>query len=125
MDLIDTDGAEFRRSWGGQIGPNARPFVLVHAYLLGDFTAFDRIGRFMRPSLARRVFGADLVDDAVRRVCRVLADWGYRRDAERLASVICQMLLLNRSPPGGSVHRGPGGGAPTSGDGRAVGEGLP
>jgi integrase len=98
VDLIDTDGADFRRSWGGQIGPNARPFVLVHAYLLGEFTAFDRVGRFMRPSLARRVFGADLVDDAVRRICRVLADWGYRRDAERLASAICQMLLLNRSP---------------------------
>ncbi|MFD9502576.1 hypothetical protein [Streptomyces sp. NPDC060035] len=98
VDLINAGGSDFRRSWGGQISPNARPFVLVHAYLLGEFTVFDRLGRFMRPPLARRVFGDDLIDDAVRRICKVLADWGYRRDADKLTAVICQMLLLNRSP---------------------------
>ncbi|MCM2389721.1 hypothetical protein [Streptomyces albipurpureus] len=98
VDLIDADGAEFRRSWGGQIGPNARPFVIAYAYLLGGFTAFDRLGRFRRSSLAHRVFGAGCVEDAVRHVCKILAEWGYRRDAERLTSVICQVLLLNRSP---------------------------
>ncbi|MGW3028483.1 tyrosine-type recombinase/integrase [Streptomyces sp. NPDC001221] len=97
-DLINADGAEFRRSWGGQIGPNARPFVIAYGYLLGEFTAFDLLGRFMRPALARRVFGAELVDEAVGRICKVLADWGYRRDAGTLASVICQVLLLSRSP---------------------------
>lgn len=97
-DLINASGAEFRRSWGGQIGPNARPFVLAYAYLLGEFTAFERLGRFVRPTLAHRIFGADRVDDAVQQVCKVLADWGYRRDASRLAPVICQMLLLKRSP---------------------------
>ncbi|WP_241672347.1 tyrosine-type recombinase/integrase [Streptomyces sp. IB2014 016-6] len=98
VELINTSGADFRRSWGGQIGPNARPFVITLAYLLGEFTAFDRLGRFQRPALASRVFGADPVNDAVRRICKVLADWGYRRDADKLAAVICQMLLLNRSP---------------------------
>ncbi|WP_424534164.1 hypothetical protein ACOZ38_28095 [Sphaerisporangium viridialbum] len=98
VDLINASGVDFRRLWGGQIGPNARPFVLVYAYLLGEFTAFDRLGRFQRLPLAHRVFGAALVDDAVHRICTVLADWGYRRDAQRLTSVICQMLLLNRSP---------------------------
>ncbi|MEE4589600.1 MULTISPECIES: hypothetical protein [Streptomyces violaceusniger group] len=98
VDLINASGAEFRRSWGGQIGPNARPFVIVYAYLLAEFTAFERLGRFMRPTLAHRVFGADRVDDAVQQICKVLADWGYRRDAGRLTPVICQMLLLNRNP---------------------------
>lgn len=98
VGLIDTSGADFRCSWGGQIGPNARPFVVALAYLLGEFTAFDRLGRFQRPTLASRVFGAGPVDEAVRRICTVLAGWGYRRDAEKLTAVICQTLLLNRSP---------------------------
>ncbi|MFI1164500.1 hypothetical protein ACH4UM_12945 [Streptomyces sp. NPDC020801] len=63
--------ADFRRSWGGRIGPDARPFVLIYVCLLGEFTASDRLGRFIRPTLARRGFGADLVDDAVRRICKV------------------------------------------------------
>jgi hypothetical protein len=33
--------------------------VIVYAYLLGGFTAFDRLGRFTRRPLARRVFGDD------------------------------------------------------------------
>ncbi|MFG2979593.1 tyrosine-type recombinase/integrase [Streptomyces sp. NPDC048331] len=98
VDLINADGAEFRRHWGGQIGPNARPFLIAYAYLLGEFTAFERLGRFMRPSLARRVFGAGPVDAAVGQVCTVLAEWGYRRDAQKLETVVCQVLLLNRSP---------------------------
>jgi hypothetical protein len=56
IDLIDPSGENFRRTWPGQIGPNARPYVLAYGYLLTGFTAFDRLGRFQRPSLARRVF---------------------------------------------------------------------
>jgi hypothetical protein len=97
-DLINADGAEFRRFWGGQIGPNARPFLIAYAYLLGDFTAFERIGRFQRQRLAHRIFGAEVVDDTVRRICAVLADWGYRRGPDQLTSAVCQILLLNRSP---------------------------
>ncbi len=58
MDLINAGGADVPASWGGQIGPNARPFVIVYAYLLGGFTAFEPVGRFQRPTLAHRVFGA-------------------------------------------------------------------
>ncbi|MFI6358639.1 hypothetical protein ACIBJF_39925 [Streptomyces sp. NPDC050743] len=97
-DLINADGAEFRRQWGGQIGPNARPFLIAYAYLLGEFTAFERLGRFMRPSLARRVFGTGPVDAAVEQISTVLADWGYRRSAQKLEAAACQVLLLNRSP---------------------------
>jgi integrase len=98
IDLIGSDGAAFRQLWPGQIGANARAFLIAFAYLLGEFTSFEQFGRFRRVPLARRVFGAKLVDDAVQRVFTVLADWGYSREREKLASVIVQALLLNRSP---------------------------
>ncbi len=98
VSLISGDAATFRRAWPGQVGPNARPFLIAYAYLLGGFTAFDQLGRFGRLALARRVFGSELVDAAVGQACKVLAGWGYQRDAGRLMAVICQLLLLNRSP---------------------------
>lgn len=97
-DLINRSGAEFRRLWGGQIGPNARPFVIAYAYFLGGFTAFEQVGRFQRPTLARRVFGGAAVDDAVGKILAILGDWGYQRGPDRLTSAVCQILLLNRSP---------------------------
>jgi integrase len=98
VSLISGDAAAFRHAWPGQVGPNARPFLIAYAYLLGGFTAFARLGRFGRLALARRVFGSEQVDDAVGQACKVLADWGYQRDTGRLTAVICQLLLLNRSP---------------------------
>jgi hypothetical protein len=98
QDWIDLIGAAFRRRWPGQIGANARAFLIAFAYLLGDFTSFEQFGRFRRVPLARRVFGAELVEDAVDRLCSVLAGWGYSRERGRFASVIVQALLLNRSP---------------------------
>ena len=81
------------------MGSSARPYLLAYAYVLGGFTAFDRVGRFHRQSLASRVFGKDPVDDAIAQVRGVLAGWGYHRRSEReLTSVICHVLLLNRSP---------------------------
>ena len=74
------------------------PAILAYAYLLTGFTAFDRIGRFQRPSLARRVFGRQPVDDAVRQVREVLAGWGYSAREPHLTAMVCQMFLLNRSP---------------------------
>ena len=81
------------------MGSSARPYLLVYAYLLGGFTAFDRVGRFHRQSLAWRVFGKDPVDDAIGQIRDVLAGWGYHRRCERdLTAVVCHVLLLNRSP---------------------------
>jgi hypothetical protein len=54
-DLIGTGADELRQSWPGQVGSSARPYLLAYAYLLGGFTAFDRVGRFHRQSLASRV----------------------------------------------------------------------
>jgi integrase len=98
-DLIGVGAGELRQSWPGQVGSSARPYLLAYAYLLGGFTAFDRVGRFHRQSLASRVFGKDPVDDAITQIRDVLAGWGYHRRCEQdLTSVICHVLLLNRSP---------------------------
>ena len=53
-------------------------------------------GPFARHTLAQRVFGADLVEEAIEPVRAVLAGWGYR--AANLESMVCTLLLLNRSP---------------------------
>ena len=74
----------------------ARPYLLAHAYLLTGFTAFDLVGPFARQTLAQRVFGADTVEEAIEPVRAVLSGWGYR--AANLESMICTLLLLNRSP---------------------------
>ena len=98
-DLIGTGAGQLRQSWPGQVGSSARPYLLVYAYLLGGFTSFDRVGRFHRRSLAWRVFGKEPVEDAIGQIRDVLAGWGYHRRCERdLMALVCQVLLLNRSP---------------------------
>jgi integrase len=97
-DLIATSAEDFQRPWPGRIDSGVRPYVIAYAYLLGGFTGFRLVGRFHRPSLAWRVFGRESVDDAVHQIGRVLIGWGYRADDQQLSTVVCQMLLLNRSP---------------------------
>jgi hypothetical protein len=78
-----------------------RPYLAAHAFLLGGFTAFCRLGSFSRLTLAWRVFGRDRVDGETGRIRSVLAGWGYRlgRDDDQLLPMVaCQILLLNRSP---------------------------
>ena len=87
---------QLRQRFEGQVGMQARPYLLAHAYLLAGFTAFGLVGKFARHTLAQRVFGADLVEEAIEPVRAVLAGWGYR--AANLESMICTLLLLNRSP---------------------------
>ncbi len=98
VELIEVSSKKFRQAWPGRIGSNARPFVIFFAYLLGGFTRFDRIGRFQRPGLARKVFGKERVDDAIRQIHAVLAGWGYDGREQYLTWLICTLLLLNRSP---------------------------
>jgi integrase len=100
--LIGASTGEFERPWPGWIDGTVRPYVAAYAYLLSGFTAFHRLGNLNRPTLAWRVFGRDTVEQAIERIGDVLSAWGYRvgRDHgdDRLPTVICQALLLNRSP---------------------------
>jgi hypothetical protein len=78
-----------------------RPQLAAHAFLLGGFTAFHRLGSFSRLALAWRLFGRDRVNSEIRRIRAVLAEWGYRlgRDDDKLLPMVaCQVFLLNRSP---------------------------
>lgn len=85
-----------RRRYPGQVGMSARTYLLAYAYLLSGFTAFELVGPFERRSLARKVFGADAVERAIDPIREVLTGWGYR--ANELVSLVCTLLLLNRSP---------------------------
>ena len=85
-----------RQRFPGQVGMQARPYLLAYAYLLTEFTAFDLVRPFTRCALAQRVFGADTVDEAIEPVRAVLSGWGYR--APNLDSMVCTLLLLNHSP---------------------------
>jgi len=74
---------------------------VAYAYLLGGFTNFVALGRFSRAALAWRIFGRARVDAAVSQIREVLAGWGYRlggQEDKLLPTVVCQLLLLNRSP---------------------------
>jgi len=93
-DLLDPE--RLRQRFAGQVGMQARPYLLAYAYLLAGFDAFDVIGSFTRVPLAQRVFGADAVRQAIEPVRAVLHGWGYR--AHNLDSMVCTLLLLNRSP---------------------------
>ena len=95
----DQDG--FRKAAPGWADDAVRPYLAAHAFLLGGFTSFYRLGSFSRLTLAWRVFGRDRVDCEIGRIRSVLAGWGYRlgRDDDQLLPMVaCQVLLLNRSP---------------------------
>jgi hypothetical protein len=99
--LLGQDQHGFRKAAPGWADDAVRPYLAAHAFLLGGFTAFYRLGSFSRLTLAWRVFGRDRVDGEIGRIRAVLAGWGYRlgRDDDQLLPMVaCQVLLLNRSP---------------------------
>ena len=99
--LLGQDQHGFRKAAPGWADDAVRPYLAAHAFLLGGFTAFYRLGSFSRLTLAWRVFGRDRVDGEIGRIRSVLAGWGYRlgRDDDQLLPMVaCQVLLLNRSP---------------------------
>jgi hypothetical protein len=101
VHLLGRDLAEFRRNAPAWAGDEVRPYLAAHAYLLGSFTEFHRLGSVQRLTLSWRIFGRDRVTGEIARVRAVLAEWGYRlgqQDDTLLPMVICQLFLLNRSP---------------------------
>jgi hypothetical protein len=77
------------------------PYLAAHAYLLGSFTEFHRLGSFQRLTLCWRIFGRDRVTGEIARLRAVLARWGYqlgRDDDSLLPLVASQLFLFNRSP---------------------------
>ena len=82
-------------------GRRGTPYLAAHAYLLGSFTEFHRLGSFQRLTLCWRIFGRDRVTGEIARLRAVLARWGYqagRDDDSLLPLVASQLFLFNRSP---------------------------
>src|SRR5664280_2410345 len=78
-----------------------RPFLVALGYLLGGFTDAQQLGTFNRLHLAQLVFGADRVEDSMRRAVEILDGWGYRgvlTAQHRWRGMFAQALLINRSP---------------------------
>lgn len=101
VHLLGRDQAEFRRNAPAWAGDEVRPYLAAHAYLLGSFTEFHRLGSFQRLTLSWRIFGRDRVNGEIARLRKVLAEWGYRLghgDDTLLPMVACQLFLLNHSP---------------------------
>jgi integrase len=99
--LLGRDQQGFRNAAPGWADEAVRPHLAAHAFLLGGFTAFYRLGSFSRLTLAWRVFGRARVDGEITRIRSVLAGWGYRlgrAEDQLLPMVACQVFLLNRSP---------------------------
>ena len=49
--------AEFQAAAPPWVGDEVRPYLATHAFLLGGFTAFHRLGSFQRLVLCWRIFG--------------------------------------------------------------------
>ncbi|MFJ6076143.1 tyrosine-type recombinase/integrase [Streptomyces sp. NPDC093065] len=101
IHLLGRNQTEFHEHAPGWVNDEVRPYLAAHAYLLGSFNEFHRLGSFQRLTLSWRVFGRGLVTSEIARIRAVLASWGYqlgRDDDTLLPMVVCQLLLLNRSP---------------------------
>ncbi len=80
----------------------ARGQLPLLAYLFGTFPASE-MGRFADlvkvVPLARKVFGRELIENAVQQLLTILQGWGYQRqDRFALATCVCYLFLRNRSP---------------------------
>jgi hypothetical protein len=73
--LLGQDQHGFRKAAPGWADDAVRPYLAAHAFLLGGFTAFYRLGSFSRLTLAWRVFGRDRVNGEIGRIRSVLAGW--------------------------------------------------
>ncbi|HEX8347450.1 MAG TPA: tyrosine-type recombinase/integrase [Actinoplanes sp.] len=101
LRLIGANVAEFERPWPSWIDGTVRPYIAAYAYLLGGFTDFGQLGSFNRLAVTWRIFGREPVERAQQQLKDILGQWGYKighSDDQRLPTVLCQALLLNRSP---------------------------
>jgi hypothetical protein len=93
--------AEFRAGAPPWVGDEVRPYLAAHAFLLGGFTGFHRLGSFQRLVLCWRIFGRDRVDGELDQLRQVLGGWGYqlgRPDDPLLPLTVAQLMLANGSP---------------------------
>jgi len=101
VGLLGRTQVDFRAGAPAWVGDEVRPYLAAHAFLLGDFTEFHRLGSVQRLVLCWRIFDRDRVNAEILRLRTVLAGWGYQlgRDDDRLLPLTAASLMLaNRSP---------------------------
>jgi hypothetical protein len=101
VGLLGRTQVEFRDGAPGWVGDEVRPYLAAHAFLLGGFTEFHRLGSFQRLVLCWRISGRDRVDAELATLRAVLAGWGYqlgRAEDDLLPLTVAQLMLANRSP---------------------------
>ena len=101
VQILGADQRAFqRREFSGWLDATVRPYMVGIAYLLDCFSAFQLLGSFNRLTLATRVFGPTLVEEAMNQVMTILQGWGYHEanSRDKYPGLICTLLLLNRSP---------------------------
>ncbi len=83
----------------GGSGPSARQQVIVMAYLLGHFTAFDRFERatLQLYQTASLIFGSHF-HTSLHHVCTVLTEWGYSHPEARVQLALADVCLATGSP---------------------------
>ena len=91
--------AQFFCEHGPLVNGGGRQYLIAIAYLLGCFRQVRLLGNFDRIALAKKVFGHQAVEAALRPVQETLSGWGYAAAQNTaLMSTVCEALLLNQSP---------------------------
>jgi len=91
--------AQFFCENGPLVDGAGRQYLIAVAYLLGCFRQIRLLGNFGRVALARKIFGHQAVEAALKPVQEILSGWGYAAAQNTaLMSTVCEALLLNQSP---------------------------
>jgi len=73
-------------------------YLLALGYLTHAVADIHAAGRIQQHSFTRKIFGQLLVDTAVNRVRDVLVQWGHKTDPQTLPNVVCDLLLMGKTP---------------------------
>jgi len=84
VEVLGADQRSFhQRTFPRKLDAGVRPCMVAIAYLLDCFSAFHLLGAFNRLSLAEKVFGPKLLEEAMQRVMTILHGWGYHETNSR------------------------------------------
>jgi integrase len=95
--VLGRGSLEFRARQRPRVSQSVRVEIAAIAYLYDWFRDVMALGEFKRVALARRVFGAAVIEKASQQIIEPLRQWGYAGGTAML-SCLCEALLRNASP---------------------------
>jgi len=98
LDLLGTDYYAYVDNQGESA--RCRQHLIAVSYLLCGFQDLHALGKIEYYALARKIFGPELLDGAIRSIQKDLEQWGYakKRSSIYVRQAIPRTLLANRSP---------------------------